>query len=91
VDAQVEEFYRWLLGLTPDARMIRYGCDRYFNKLEKQPRMLEPKVRKKRPYPYWLSLICLGMVLAGKMTIQILRFLFPKRIVLVAERIYNRP
>ena len=53
--AQRREFYRWLLGLTPDARMIRYGCDRYLNKLEKQPRVLQPKVPKKRPYPYWLQ------------------------------------
>jgi hypothetical protein len=53
--AQRREFYRWLLGLTPDARIIRYGCDRYFNKLEKRARPIRPKVKKKRPYPYWLQ------------------------------------
>jgi hypothetical protein len=47
------EFYTWLLGLAPDARLGRYGCDRYFNKLAKTPRTLRPP--KKRPYPYWLE------------------------------------
>ena len=53
--AQRREFYRWLLGMKPDARIIRYGCDRYFNKLEKRARPIRPKVKKKRPYPYWLQ------------------------------------
>jgi hypothetical protein len=39
----------------PRARLIRYGCDRYFQKLEKEPRTPPPpKVRRKRPYPFWL-------------------------------------
>jgi hypothetical protein len=50
---QRAEFYSWLTGLEPGARVIRYGCDRYFNKLEKQPRTAKP--RKPRPYPRWLE------------------------------------
>ena len=53
--AQRREFYAWLLGLDPDARIIRYGCDQYFRKLEKKPRPIRAKVHKKRPYPYWLQ------------------------------------
>ena len=49
------EYYRWVLGLDPGERLIRYGCDRYFNLLKKQPRLIKPKVPKKRPYPYWLE------------------------------------
>jgi hypothetical protein len=48
------EFYEWTLNMPIDARVIRYGCDRYFNRLHKKPRTIRPKVRKKRPYPYWL-------------------------------------
>jgi hypothetical protein len=48
------EFYKWTLNLPVDARIIRYGCDRHFNKLHKKARIVRPKVRKKRPYPYWL-------------------------------------
>jgi hypothetical protein len=52
--AQREEFYCWLLDLKRDARLIRYGCDRYFNKLtNKKPK--SPKPRKPRPYPRWLE------------------------------------
>jgi hypothetical protein len=37
------DFYTWLLGLRPDARLIRYGCDEHFNKLEgKKPRRFVP-------------------------------------------------
>jgi hypothetical protein len=53
--AQRQEFYGWLLGLDPDARIIRYGCDQYFRKLEKKPRPIRAKVRKTRPYPSWLA------------------------------------
>jgi len=52
---QRNEFYAWLLDLSPAARMIRYGCDRYFNKLEKKPRTFQPKVPKGHPYPRWLE------------------------------------
>lgn len=51
--AQRAEYYRWLLGLLPNARMVRYGCDRYFHRLTKPLRL--PKPKKKRPYPYWLE------------------------------------
>jgi hypothetical protein len=47
------EFYSWLLGLAPGDRLVRYGCDRYFNQLAKAPRTIRPP--KKRRYPYWLD------------------------------------
>ena len=47
------EYYEWLLGLSSDERMVRYGCDRYFNRLKKKPRLVPQK--KKRPSPIWLS------------------------------------
>jgi hypothetical protein len=59
------EFYKWTLKMPADARVIRYGCDRYFNKLHKKPRIFRPKVRKKKPYPYWLQLHMFGQ---GKWT-----------------------
>jgi hypothetical protein len=49
-----EEFYEWQLSLSFGERMIRYGCDRYFNRLRKKPRTLQPKIRKPRRYPVWL-------------------------------------
>jgi hypothetical protein len=49
------EFYSWLIRLPIGARIIRYGCDRYFNKLPKRPRQRLIKIPKKRPYPYWLE------------------------------------
>jgi len=47
------EFYTWLLDLASGDRLVRYGCDRYFNKLAKTPRTIRPL--KKHPYPYWLE------------------------------------
>jgi hypothetical protein len=52
--AQRREFLGWLLNLKVDARLIRYGCDKYFNPLTKQRRTPKPKIRRKRPYPTWL-------------------------------------
>ena len=49
------EFYEWTLNMPVDARVIRYGCDRQFNKLHKKPRTFRLKVRKKRPYPRHLE------------------------------------
>ncbi len=49
------EYYEWLLGLSADERLIRYGCDGHFNKLKKKPRLIRPKIPKKRPYPVWLA------------------------------------
>jgi hypothetical protein len=46
---QRAEYYEWLLDLSADERMGRYGCDRYFNKLKKKPRVVRVKVPKKRP------------------------------------------
>lgn len=51
--AQRAEFYRWLIGLKPGARLVRVGCDRHFNKLTKQARTAKP--RKPRPNPTWLE------------------------------------
>jgi hypothetical protein len=49
------EYYMWALRRRLGARMFRYGCDGYFNPLKKRPRVIRPKTRKKRPYPYWLT------------------------------------
>ena len=49
------EFYNWLVGQPLGARIIRYGCDRYFNKLPKPPRLRLTKIPKRRPKPYWLE------------------------------------
>jgi len=49
------QFYSWLLRLPIGSRIIRYGCDRHFNKLSKQPWQRLIKIPKKRPYPYWLE------------------------------------
>jgi hypothetical protein len=49
------EFYKWVFCMSVGARMIRYGCDRYLNKLAKKPRTIRPKVRKKRRYPRHLE------------------------------------
>lgn len=55
-----EEFYRWLFSLSLGERMIRYGCDRYLNRLKKKPRVVRPKVYKPRPYPFWLRRFMFG-------------------------------
>ena len=53
---QRTEFYQWLLGLQPRARLICYGCDSYFKKLAKKHRPIPlPKPTKKRQYPHWLE------------------------------------
>lgn len=52
--AERAEFYTWLLRLSPEERLIRYGCDKYFNQLAKKPRVYRAKVKKKRPVPRWL-------------------------------------
>jgi hypothetical protein len=49
------EFYRWLLRVPVGTRIIRYGCDRYFNNLVKQSRLRPVKIPKKRPSPRWLA------------------------------------
>jgi hypothetical protein len=54
-EAQREEFYRWLLSLSYGGRIIRYGCDRYLNPLNKKPQVTRPKVRKQRSNPVWLT------------------------------------
>jgi hypothetical protein len=58
--AQRTEYYEWVQGLAVGVRMIRYGCDRYFNPLKKQPRVFRPKLPKKRPYPIWLAFHMFG-------------------------------
>ena len=47
------EYYEWLLDLSANERMVRYGCDRYFNRLKKKPRLVRQK--KKHPRPIWLA------------------------------------
>ena len=48
------EYYSWLLGLGLDECLVRYGCDRYFNRIQKR-RNIRLKPPKPRPYPYWLQ------------------------------------
>ena len=47
------EYYAWLARLTPGSRIFRYGCDRYFNPLQKQSHW-KPKTKKGHPWPRWL-------------------------------------
>jgi hypothetical protein len=54
-NVQRTEYYSWLFRLPAGVRIVRYGCDRYFHKLSKEPRLYRPKIRKKRPYPVWLQ------------------------------------
>ena len=42
-----EEYYQWRFALPANICLIRYGCDRHFNKLAKEPRLI--KAPKKRP------------------------------------------
>jgi hypothetical protein len=53
---QRAEFYQWLLGLEPRARLICYGCDLHFKRLAKRFRPIPlPESTKKRRYPHWLE------------------------------------
>jgi hypothetical protein len=47
-------YYRWALRLKANDRLVRYGCDRYFNRLKKPPRVHRPPP-KRRPYPKHLE------------------------------------
>jgi hypothetical protein len=49
------EYYAWLAGLKPTARIFRYGCDRYFNRFQKRPRKIVLKPKKRHPSPWWLA------------------------------------
>lgn len=49
-----KEYYRWAIRLGVNDRLVRYGCDRYFNRLKKPPRVHQPPP-KKRPYPKHLQ------------------------------------
>ena len=48
------EYYKWLASVAPNARLFRYGCDRYFNPLIKMPKVSKPVIPKKRGYPHQL-------------------------------------
>lgn len=48
------EFYSWQLRILVAQRLIRYGCDRYFNRIIKKPKVITAKPKKPRPYPIWL-------------------------------------
>jgi hypothetical protein len=54
------EYYAWLAGLEPNARVFRYGCDRYFNKMKKTLRPIELKPKKRHPNPWWLEIYRYG-------------------------------
>jgi hypothetical protein len=49
------EYFQWLTSLPVNVRLLRYGCDRHFNQLAKQSRLIRWRLRKMRPYPYWLA------------------------------------
>ena len=53
-----EEYYQWRFALPANICLIRYGCDRHFNKLAKEPRLI--KAPKKHPYPHWLEPYFIG-------------------------------
>jgi hypothetical protein len=42
------EFYKWLSTLPPNARLFRYGLNRHFQEIAKEPRVVKPKVTKPR-------------------------------------------
>lgn len=58
--ARRTEYYEWRLDLKPGDRMVRYGCDRHYNKLQKAPRLIVEEVPKKRPYPVQLTTYMYG-------------------------------
>lgn len=62
---QRAEYYGWLASLGPNDRQIRYGCDRYYNKLKKQARRL-PARKKRRRNPYWLQTWMFGPTRSGQ-------------------------
>lgn len=49
------EYFAWLAGQKPNERLFRYGCDRYFNRLEKTKKVTQTIAKKPRPFPYWLQ------------------------------------
>jgi hypothetical protein len=51
---QWPEYIGWLKAHF-HSLVFRYGCDRYWNRLRKEPRLLKSKVKKPHPYPYWLE------------------------------------
>jgi hypothetical protein len=49
------EYYEWLYTLKAGSRIFRYGCNRYWQKLEKRARPMQVKVKKGHPLPRWLE------------------------------------
>jgi hypothetical protein len=54
------EYYAWLASCPARSRLFRYGCDRYYSRLTKEPRPPKNKVKKGHPYPYWLENFMFG-------------------------------
>jgi hypothetical protein len=48
------EYIAWLRKHS-GRLLFRYGCDRYWNKLDKHPRQMKSKVKKGHPDPHWLE------------------------------------
>ena len=48
------EYYRWAFKFKIGGRVIRYGCDRHFNRLKKTGPTIRVRPRKRRSYPYHL-------------------------------------
>jgi hypothetical protein len=49
------EYFAWLAGMKPNRRLFRYGCDRYFNRLEKTKKVSQTGPEKPHPFPFWLQ------------------------------------
>jgi hypothetical protein len=49
---QKREFYEW--SLRCGERIIRYGCDRYFNRLKSTQGQYAQRSQRSGPYPTWL-------------------------------------
>jgi hypothetical protein len=45
-----EEFHEWRIALPANTLLIRYGCDRHFNKLTKELRPNKVRVIQRRAY-----------------------------------------
>jgi hypothetical protein len=62
LDPSCEQWPEYVGWLRQHFRRLvfRYGCDRYWNRLNKPPRQVRSKAAKKHPYPYWLERFWFG-------------------------------
>lgn len=62
------EYYRWLLNLSPSGLVVRYGCDRHFNRIIKVLKPEQP--RKRRRFPKHLERYFFGTETREKMDLE---------------------